>query len=99
MFKINSHNEWDTLKECIVGTAKNTHATFTWESGTEIDPKKFDEAIKITNDASPSWFYDEVTEDLNNLAKTLEDLSPYKSAGSTCEDGIISPFISNSSSV
>ena len=31
--------------------------------------------------------------------KTLDDLSPYKSAGSTCEDGIISPFISNSSSV
>jgi len=75
MLKINSHNEWDTLKECIVGTAKNTHATFTWESGTEIDPKKFEEAIKITDDASPSWFYDEVTEDLDNLAKTLEDLS------------------------
>ncbi len=75
MSKINSHNEWDTLKECIVGTAKNTHATFTWQNSDKIDPKKFEEAIKITNDASPSWFYDEVTEDLDNLAKTLEDLS------------------------
>lgn len=75
MSKINSHNEWDTLKECIVGTAKNTHATFTWQNDNKIDPKKFEQAIKITNDASPSWFYDEVTEDLDNLAKTLEDLS------------------------
>ena len=40
MSKINSHNEWDTLKECIVGTAQNTHATFTWANNTEIDPKK-----------------------------------------------------------
>ena len=75
MSKINSHNEWDTLKECIVGTAQNTHATFTWANNTETDPKKFKQAIKITNDASPSWFYDEVTEDLDNLAKTLENLT------------------------
>ena len=75
MSKINSHNEWDTLKECIVGTAKNTHATFTWDTNKEIDSKKFEQAIKITDDASPSWFYDEVTEDLDNLAKTLENLS------------------------
>ncbi len=27
--KINSHNEWDTLKEIIVGSAKGTLATFT----------------------------------------------------------------------
>ena len=40
MSKINSHNEWDTLKECILGTAQNTHATFTWANNTEIDQKK-----------------------------------------------------------
>ena len=28
--KINSHNEWDKLKEIIVGTAKGTTATLTW---------------------------------------------------------------------
>lgn len=73
--KINSHNEWDKLQECIVGTAQNTQATITWNSSEKIDPKKFDQAMKISKDSSPKWFYDEVTEDLDNLAKTLSDLS------------------------
>ena len=29
--KINSHNEWDKLKEIIVGTAQGTIATITWD--------------------------------------------------------------------
>ena len=28
-YKINSHNEWDKLREIIVGTARNTNATLT----------------------------------------------------------------------
>ena len=74
-YKINSHNEWDKLREIIVGTARNTNATLTWNSNTQNDPKKFEQAMKIAKDASPKWFYDEVNEDLDNLAKTIEDLS------------------------
>ena len=73
--KINSHNEWDKLYECIVGTAQNTQATITWNSNKDIDPKNFEEAMKISKESSPKWFYDEVTEDLDNLAKTLTELS------------------------
>ena len=29
--KINSHNEWDKLKEIIVGRAEGTTATMTWK--------------------------------------------------------------------
>ena len=28
--KINSHNEWDKIKEIIVGTAKGSVATLNW---------------------------------------------------------------------
>ena len=28
--KINSHNEWDKLREIIVGTAKGSMAVLTW---------------------------------------------------------------------
>ena len=38
-YKINSHNEWDKLREIIVGTARNTNATLTWNSNTQNDPK------------------------------------------------------------
>ena len=29
--KLNSHNEWDKLKEIIVGTAKKSSVVLTWE--------------------------------------------------------------------
>ena len=44
--KINSHNEWDKIKEIIVGTGKNTTATLTWKRDQEIDQKK---TISIRN--------------------------------------------------
>ena len=72
--KINSHNEWDKLKEVIVGTALNTRATVTTSFGNKFDEKKYEEAIKISLEASPKWFYDEVNEDLDNLASTLSNL-------------------------
>ena len=73
--KINSHNEWDTLKDIIVGTAHNTNATLTWTSEQKEDPSKFEIAMKIATEASPKWFYDEVNEDLDNLANTIKNLS------------------------
>ena len=35
--KINSHNEWDKIKEIIVGTGKNTTATLTWKRDKKVD--------------------------------------------------------------
>ncbi len=72
--KINSHNEWDKLKEIIVGTADGSVATLSWMSPGEIDKKKLEKAIKLSKEASPKWFYEEVSEDLQNLSDTISNL-------------------------
>jgi len=74
--KLNSHNEWDKLKEIIVGTAEGTQATLSWNhnSKEKITEKNLEKAFQLAEKASPKWFYDEVCEDLDNLAKILKDL-------------------------
>ena len=74
MSKLNSHNEWDKLKEVIVGSAANTSAVLTWKKSNNLDEKTIIEAKKIAKDAFPKWYLDEVEEDLSNLAKTIENL-------------------------
>ncbi len=69
--KINSHNEWDTLKEIIVGSAKGTLATFTWSNKKKINQKDIDKAKILAKKACPTWFYEEVNEDLQGLADKL----------------------------
>ena len=70
--KINSHNEWDKLKEVIVGTSTGTMATLTWRKPVPPDGKTLEKAYDLARKACPKWFYDEVEEDLDGLAKTLE---------------------------
>ena len=70
--KINSHNEWDKLKEIIVGTSIGTMATLTWRNTKPPDKNTLDKAYNLARESCPKWFYDEVEEDLNNLASTLE---------------------------
>ena len=72
--KINSHNEWDNIKEIIVGTGKNTTATLTWKRDKKVDEKNLEQATKLAKEACPQWLYDEIEEDLDGLAKTLQDL-------------------------
>ena len=72
--KINSHNEWDKLKEIIVGSAEGTRATLTWNKPGKIPEKLLQEAIKLAEEATPKWLYDEVCEDLDELSKTLKNL-------------------------
>ena len=72
--KINSHNEWDKLKEIIVGTALGTKATLTWNKDDNISQKSIDLAKKLASEATPKWLYDEVEEDLNGLAEHLKKL-------------------------
>ena len=43
--KINSHNEWNTLKEVIVGDAKGTRATLSWDHQKKITKEKLDICI------------------------------------------------------
>lgn len=72
--KINSHNEWDTLKEVIVGTSVGTIATLTWRRPEPPSNQLIEQAYTLSKKACPQWFYDEVEEDLNNLAETLNNL-------------------------
>ncbi|ABO18059.1 hypothetical protein [Prochlorococcus marinus] len=72
--KINSHNEWDKLKEIIVGTSTGTMATLTWKNKKQPSEELLTKAYDLAQKACPKWFYDEVEEDLNNLSSTLESL-------------------------
>lgn len=72
MSKLNSHNEWDTLKEVIVGTAKKSSPVITWKNSNQLEKKIIEEAKIIIEGANPDWYINEIEEDLNELSKTLE---------------------------
>ena len=69
--KINSHNEWDKLREIIVGTADGTIATLSWMRPDPIPQKVLKEATELAKNASQQWLYDEVSEDLQGLSDVL----------------------------
>ena len=70
--KINSHNEWDTLKEVILGSADKQSAVLTWKSGSKTHEKNFEKAKKLSKEAYPKWLLDEVNEDLNSVKEIFE---------------------------
>lgn len=70
--KINSHNEWDTLREIIVGTAEGSMAVLTWSRPDQIPEKIKEQAYAIAKKAYPQWFLDEVAEDLERLSDLLK---------------------------
>lgn len=70
--KINSHNEWDKLREIIVGTAEGSMAVLTWNRPTPIPEETKEQAYAIANRAHPKWFLDEVAEDLQGLCDLLQ---------------------------
>jgi len=69
--KVNSHNEWDKLREIIVGSARGTAAVLTWDRPDPIAPELMKKALALASEAYPSWFVNEVEEDLDNLAATI----------------------------
>jgi glycine amidinotransferase/scyllo-inosamine-4-phosphate amidinotransferase 1 len=69
--KINSHNEWDKLKEIIVGTSRGTMATLTWNRPEPLTDEVREKGYALAKKACPDWFYQEVEEDLDGLAETL----------------------------
>ena len=70
--KINSHNEWDKLREIIVGTATGTTATIEWHKEEKIEDNVYIEALQLCREATPKRILDETNEDLDNLAETLK---------------------------
>lgn len=70
--KINSHNEWDKLREVIVGTADGTTAVLTWSKPEPIPESVKEKAYKLAREAYPQWFLDEVNEDLNGLCEVFK---------------------------
>ena len=69
--KVNSHNEWDKLKEIIVGSAAGTSTVLTWDRPEPIPPKLLEQAAALAAKAYPDWFLNEIEEDLDNLATTI----------------------------
>ncbi len=70
--KINSHNEWDKLREIIVGSGEGLGATIEWHSKKKISEDTLKKAYELCKQASPKWFVDEINEDLDNLSNTLK---------------------------
>lgn len=72
--KINSHNEWDTLREVFVGSAEGSMAVLTWNQPGNIPENIKEKAYALAKEAYPRWFLDEIKEDLENLSATLRRL-------------------------
>lgn len=70
--KINSHNEWDKLKEIIVGTAESMACLIFSTPGPPSD-EIIETACKLAREAYPKWLVDEVNEDLEELCDVLKD--------------------------
>lgn len=71
--RVNSHNEWDKLREIIVGTAEGTMAVLTWLKPEPIPEPIKERAYKLAKEAYPEWFLDEVNEDLDGLCKVFRN--------------------------
>lgn len=71
-YKVNSHNEWDKLREIIVGTAEGSMAVLTWWRPDPIPETIKNQAYEIAKKAYPQWFLDEVAEDLQGLCDVLK---------------------------
>lgn len=68
--KINSHNEWDTLREIVVGTVQN-QAPLAFPGSSPVPQEQLDKALALAAEAFPAWLSDEIKEDLDGLAEVL----------------------------
>ena len=69
--KINSHNEWDKLREIIVGRAEG-QTCLTYPESETLTEELLEKSTKLAREAFPQWLVDEIREDLDGLSKTLE---------------------------
>jgi len=71
MTKVCSYNEWDPLREVIVGSAKGTTAVLTWPHPEPVPAAVAAEAQALAAQACPQWYVDEIEEDLDGLASII----------------------------
>lgn len=70
--KINSHNEWDKLKEIIVGRGDG-RASLVFSAGDQPPSADIlEKANRLARDAFPQWLVDEINEDLDGLSRILQ---------------------------
>ena len=69
--KINSHNEWDRLREVIVGVAE-AKASLEFSTTGPISDKNLNAINELAHEAYPQWLMDEVNEDLKGLCDVLK---------------------------
>src|SRR5688572_16753093 len=72
--RINSHNEWDPLREIIVGTASRSAGVLTWPRPEPPSHELVASAQALAADAYPRWYVDEIEEDLDGLCGALRTL-------------------------
>ena len=69
--KINSHNEWDRLREVVVGTAERSAASLTWARPDPVPEAALRAAAQLAAEAYPRWLLDEANEDLEDACAIL----------------------------
>ncbi len=69
--KLNSHNEWDRLREVIIGTAEN-RACLPFSTPEPIAPETLERVETLAREAYPQWLLDEVNEDLQGLCDIVQ---------------------------
>lgn len=69
--KLNSHNEWDTLREVIVGTAEG-QACLAFSTVQPVPKETREKIEKLAREAYPQWLIDQVNEDLQELCDVLQ---------------------------
>ena len=68
--KINSHNEWDRLREVLVGVA-DARACVIFSTPRPPDETTWVRVEALARQAYPQWLVDEIREDLEGLCETL----------------------------
>lgn len=69
--KLNSHNEWDPLKEVIVGKAES-QACLAFSAAAPVSTQARERIEQLAREAYPQWLIDEVNEDLQGLCDVLQ---------------------------
>ena len=70
MAKINSHNEWDPLKEIVVGYG-DARAGLIFPQQGPVSAELQEKAKKLAREAFPQWLVDEINGDLDGLCDVL----------------------------
>ena len=71
---LSSHNEWDPLKEVIVGSATNAHWPKDCSAFRNLEKTTKWQFSPVPSGLVESWIVKEANEDLDVLSKTLESL-------------------------